>query len=759
MDACKSFPIVEFVKKQTLMMKLPSLYNRYKDKWWALPLVLPFVLYPITNSLSSYGQINAPDIIFFYLNMALTTALTMIYGLKALPGIILCLLYRVYPDRGFEPALMAVLHYFTSVVLSCAGYYYFTGKRGQTSFGYYGLTWQRIFWLVFINATLFLNYYHAELYLGLFGINGAEMYVSPFTTETLINYQGMLVGNLSGLPMCYLVIRIIRTPSYLGKYCRKIRNQLSADLRPLEFICLLSAMALLTALMIYPRSNTLTLMNSIYTLTLLLPVMIWGALRMGNAAISLLWWVLLIVLCNNVHSYVPENRDYQLHLAIASSCFAAFSITITLMAINITRQRALNIKTKRLMSVDPIVHLPNLLALSSDLTKNTISVMCQLYMPELELLGRHYGLLMQIQYKQQLAKYLQQTLDKDELIYTSSAHGLIIRLHPLNAEKRISELYDRAKKFRFIRDGVNLYPQIGCSFCAINYPVGHLYLLIGELRALAEISLKTNLPVDMRKQSSRVVQNQVKTKVDMMNQLQHALELDRFVLMAQPIESKSGDRYHEVLLRMRGKNDEIIFPDTFLPLASEFGMSSSIDLWVLNNTMKFMDKTRHTQPNQRFAINLTPASICRPDMANLIENLLIQHGISPQQIVLEVTETDELTNNVQSTKTLDALQRLGCQIAIDDFGTGYASYARLKTMHANILKIDGSFIRNINSSEMDYKIVESICELARMKNMTLVAEFVETEAIQNSLFRMGIDYVQGYFIGKPAPIESLQATV
>ena len=347
-------------------------------------------------------------------------------------------------------------------------------------------------------------------------------------------------------------------------------------------------------------------------------------------------------------------------------------------------------------------------------------------------------------------------LKEDERIYISSGHDLIVRMSPLNAEKRIAELYNKAKKFRFIRDGVKLYPQIGCSYCIINYPVGHLYMLIGELRALAEISLTTNLPVDMRKHSSRQVQNQVKTKVDMMNQLQHALELDRFVLMAQPIESKNGDRYHEVLLRMRGNNDEIIFPDTFLPVAHEFGMSSSIDLWVLNNTMKFMDENRDSLPNQRFAINLTPASICRADMAALIERLLIQHGIAPEQIVLEVTETDELTNNVQAEKTLDAMQRLGCKIAIDDFGTGYASYARLKNMRADILKIDGSFIHKINSSEMDYKIVQSICELARMKNMTLVAEFVETEEIRHTLFRMGVDYVQGYLIGKPAPIESIQ---
>lgn len=739
------------------MMQFSSLYNKYKDKWWALPLVLPVMLYPITEKMSAYGYVDGFEIPFYYLNMALTTILTMIYGFRALPGIILCLFLRVAPDRGLEPALMSILHYFTSVAISCAGYYCFTGKRGRAGFGRYNLTRQRVFWLVFVNATLFLNYYHAELYLGLFGIHQSMMYISPLTTRTLINYQGMLVGNLTGMPMLYLVIRSIRKPAYLVKYLKNIRQQAASDLRMPELICLFSALILLTALMVFPRNHTLTLMNSVYTLTLLLPLMIWGALRLGHAAISLIWWIILIVLCSYIQNYIPEDADYKLHLALASSCFAAFSVTIALMAINISRQRALNVKTTRLMSIDPVAQLPNLLALDTALKKNTLSVLSQLYIPDLELLGRRYGLLMQVQYKQQLAHFLKPILAQDEHIYISSGHDLIVRLSPVNAEERITELYNKAKKFRFIRDGVKIYPQIGCSYCFINYPVGHLYLLIGELRALAEISLTTHLPVDMRMQSSRQVQNDVKTKVDMMNQLQRALELDRFVLMAQPIENKTGERYYEVLLRMRGDNDKIIFPDAFLPLANEFGMSSSIDLWVLNHTMKYMDKTRDSQPEQRFAINLTPASICRSDMAKIIKNMLIQHGILPEQIILEVTETDELTNNLQAEKTLDALQRLGCKIAIDDFGTGYASYARLKTMRADILKIDGSFIRNINSSEMDYKIVESICELARMKNMTLVAEFVETEDIRQTLFRMGIDYAQGYLIGKPAPIESIVA--
>lgn len=98
---------------------------------------------------------------------------------------------------------------------------------------------------------------------------------------------------------------------------------------------------------------------------------------------------------------------------------------------------------------------------------------------------------------------------------------------------------------------------------------------------------------------------------------------------------------------------------------------------------------------------------------------------------------------------------MGCQIAIDDFGTGYASYARLKNVNADILKIDGSFIRNIVSNSLDYQIVASICHLARMKRMRVVAEYVESEEIRSAVISLGIDYMQGYLIGKPQPLHEM----
>lgn len=135
--------------------------------------------------------------------------------------------------------------------------------------------------------------------------------------------------------------------------------------------------------------------------------------------------------------------------------------------------------------------------------------------------------------------------------------------------------------------------------------------------------------------------------------------------------------------------------------------------------------------------------------------MLQKYAIESWQLIFEITESSSFGNAGLAMQTVNHLQQMGCRIAIDDFGTGYASYARLKNVDADILKIDGSFIRNIVSNSLDYQIVASICHLARMKKMLVVAEYVESEEIRHAAEALGIDYFQGYLIGKPVPLESL----
>jgi len=283
----------------------------------------------------------------------------------------------------------------------------------------------------------------------------------------------------------------------------------------------------------------------------------------------------------------------------------------------------------------------------------------------------------------------------------------------------------------------------------------HLYLLLGELSTIADLSLATNHPENLQQRGAINLQRGLKDKVAMMSRLQRALEKDEFTLLAQPVKGIRGDDYHEVLLRLQNDGAELISPDEFLPVAQEFGLSSRIDLLVLEKTLQFMDDNRESLPGQRFAINLSPSSVCRAQLPLEVSRMLQTYAIESWQLIFEITESSSFGNAGLAMQTMNHLQEMGCRVAIDDFGTGYASYARLKSVDADILKIDGSFIRNIVNNSLDYQIVASICHLARMKKMLVVAEYVESEEIRCAAEALGIDYFQGYLIGKPVPLDSL----
>lgn len=511
-------------------------------------------------------------------------------------------------------------------------------------------------------------------------------------------------------------------------------------------------------LLCMPLNEKSTIFSTNYTLSLLLPLMMWGAMRYGYKLISLLWAVVLIISIHSYQNYIPFYHGYTTQLTITSSSYLVFSFIVNYMAVLATRQRVVSRRIQRLAYVDPVVHLPNIRALNRALRDAPWSALCYLRIPGMEMLVKNYGIMLRIQYKQKLSHWLAPLLQPGEDVYQLSGNDLALRLNTESHQERITALDNHLKQFRFFWDGMPLQPQIGVSYCYVRSPVNHIYLLLGELSMVAELSIVTNAPENMQRRGAMYLQRELKDKVAMMNRLQQALEHDHFCLMAQPITGMRGDVYHEILLRMKGENNELINPDNFLPVAHEFGLSSSIDMWVIEHTLQFMAENREKIPAHRFAINLSPTSVCQARFPVDIGRLLAKYQIEAWQLIFEVTESNALTNVKQAQITLQHLQELGCQIAIDDFGTGYASYARLKNVNANLLKIDGSFIRNIVSNSLDYQIVASICHLARMKKMQVVAEYVENEDIRRAVQSLGIDYMQGYLIGKPQPlIESLNA--
>ena len=232
--------------------------------------------------------------------------------------------------------------------------------------------------------------------------------------------------------------------------------------------------------------------------------------------------------------------------------------------------------------------------------------------------------------------------------------------------------------------------------------------------------------------------------------IRDALDEERLVLYAQPIVSLGqGDASEELLLRMVGREGEIILPGTFLPVAERFGLITEIDRWVITQAVRLAADTR-----RRIEVNLSAASIGASDLLPFIERELRETGADPKLLVFELTETALMRDITAGEVFARGLSQLGCGIALDDFGTGFGSFTYLKRLPISYLKIDLDFVRDIASNPSNLHVVRAIVSLARGFGLQTIAEGIEDEETLRLLQVEGVDYGQGNHIGLPAPIGS-----
>ncbi len=233
-----------------------------------------------------------------------------------------------------------------------------------------------------------------------------------------------------------------------------------------------------------------------------------------------------------------------------------------------------------------------------------------------------------------------------------------------------------------------------------------------------------------------------------LGRIRDALDEDRFVLYAQPIvDLMTGETVqHELLLRMRSEDGEIIGPGEFLPAAERYGLISEIDRWVIRQAVQIASEGVPTE------FNLSGRSIGDPDILRELATAVEESGVDPSLLVVEVTETAFVGQTEAGRAFAERVRELGCRLALDDFGTGFSSLSYLKHLPADHLKIDIDFVRELTSSETDARVVRGIVALAREFNQTTIAEGVEDEATLIMLREMGVDLAQGYLFGRPAPM-------
>ncbi len=247
-----------------------------------------------------------------------------------------------------------------------------------------------------------------------------------------------------------------------------------------------------------------------------------------------------------------------------------------------------------------------------------------------------------------------------------------------------------------------------------------------------------------------------------LQRLQTAMSNGALVLYHQRIAPLQGGVGHwELLLRMRSGENDLINPDHFIPAAERYNLMPEIDRWVIGQACRQLRRMQDLPGSGRNRggcfINLSANSLSDPDLIEFIRQQLRIHGVVPDSIGFEITETATVADFEEALRLIETLRRLGCKVALDDFGTGMSSFAYLRSLPVDYIKIDGKFVSAMLSSEIDAAIVEAVNVISHIAGIRTIAECVESREILRRLIAMKVDYAQGWAIGRAQPVESFFA--
>lgn len=237
--------------------------------------------------------------------------------------------------------------------------------------------------------------------------------------------------------------------------------------------------------------------------------------------------------------------------------------------------------------------------------------------------------------------------------------------------------------------------------------------------------------------------------------IEHAIDEDGFVLVAQPILDLHSDEVHqhELLVRMRGDDGELIPPVAFLGVAERFGLIGELDAWVVEHAITLLAE----HPQLQLEVNISGKSLGDQKLLSHIDWCLREHPIDPTHLIFEVTETAAVSDILHAQSFAEHLRGYGCRFALDDFGAGFGSFYYFKHLPFDYVKIDGEFVKHAATSRVDQLVVQAVVGIARGLGKETIAEFVADAATEQIVKDLAVDYAQGYHIGKPVPIEELFA--
>jgi len=341
--------------------------------------------------------------------------------------------------------------------------------------------------------------------------------------------------------------------------------------------------------------------------------------------------------------------------------------------------------------------------------------------------------------------------------------AVLLEVCPLEYAREIGEsLRQSIRDFRFSWRGKHFSIGVSVGLVSIDAESGGL----ADVMSCADTACYS--AKDMGRDQLQVYNRQageasrLHGQMRWVTRIRDALEEDRFVLYHQPIvsladEDDSGTRC-EFLLRMLSSDGTLVPPGAFIPAAERYNLIAEIDRWVVRNVCACL--SRSDGPAQLCFVNLSGQTVGDKDFMSFIHEQFHRYDIDPSRICFELTETAAITNLKNAVRFVRDIKAEGCSFALDDFGAGLSSFAYLKAIPADYLKIDGGFVRSMLEDPMDNAIVHAIHQIGKVAGMRTIAEFVEDDAVRSRLRTVGIDFGQGFAIAPPRPIaESLSKAV
>ncbi|NIB39036.1 EAL domain-containing protein [Pseudomaricurvus alkylphenolicus] len=251
---------------------------------------------------------------------------------------------------------------------------------------------------------------------------------------------------------------------------------------------------------------------------------------------------------------------------------------------------------------------------------------------------------------------------------------------------------------------------------------------------------------------------QRRREINWVVEINEALSQQRMVLYRQPIVAidGTGDKHYEVLIRMLDRDNQIVGPANFVPAAEHYGVVDELDRWVVDQVINYLGRRhRWDLPVEKYSVNLSGSTLSDPRFTEFVVSAIARAGIDPSQLHFEITETVAIKHLDAALQFMHTLKELGSSFYLDDFGSGLSSFGYLKDLPVDYLKIDGAFVGEMLDDSTSFAMVSTINHLAHVMGLRTVAEFVENDELKDHLADMGVDYVQGYGVARPEPMDLL----